>query len=55
VAMATAFAPALARARHGHFRATLLHLLLVPVRLMLTRGDALGVRLIQGRRRRPGA
>jgi hypothetical protein len=52
VAMAAAFAPALARARHGRVRARMLWLLLLPVRAMLMRGDALGVWLL---RRRGGA
>jgi hypothetical protein len=49
VAMAAAFAPALARARHGALRARMLWLLLLPVRAMLMRGDALGVWLLRRR------
>jgi len=49
VAMAAAFAPPLARARHGRLRGRLLWLLLLPVRAMLMRGDALGVWLLRRR------
>lgn len=49
VAMAAAFAPALARARGLRVRAVLLTLLLAPVRAMLLHGDALGVRLLRRR------
>jgi hypothetical protein len=49
VAMAAAFAPALARVRHGRVRARMLWLLLLPVRAMLMRGDALGVWLLKRR------
>jgi hypothetical protein len=49
VAMAAAFAPALARRRHGRVRARMLWLLLLPVRATLMRGDALGVWLLRRR------
>jgi hypothetical protein len=47
VAMAAAFAPALARSRGQRVRAVLLHLMLAPVRALLLHGDALGVRLLR--------
>lgn len=50
VAMAAAFAPALARARGSRVRAALLTVMLAPVRALLLHGDALGVRLLGGRR-----
>jgi hypothetical protein len=53
VAMAAAFAPALARARGHRLRAVLLTVMLAPVRALLLHGDALGVRLLS--RRRSGA
>lgn len=46
VAMAAAFAPALARARGGRVRAAVLTVLLAPIRALLLHGDALAVRLL---------
>ncbi len=47
VAMAAAFAPAIARARGQHARAVVLRLVLRPVAWVLIRGDAFGARMLR--------